>query len=55
MEKIYKYNNAIISVTSTKSCDKDELKRLTEKFIKKAMGEVKKNGNTDSTGNLNEK
>ena len=52
MEKVYKYDNAIISVTSTKSCDRDELKRLTERFIKKAMSEVKKDGNINSCSNF---
>lgn len=55
MEKIYKYENAIIHVTSTKSCDREELKKITEEFLKKAIYGGKKNGNIDKTRDLNEK
>lgn len=55
MEKIYRYENATICVTSTKTCDQENLKKATENFLKKVMRGGKQYGNTNSTRNLNEK
>jgi len=55
MEKTYKYDNAIIRVTSSKSCSREELIKSTEEFMKKVLHGGKKHGNTNSTRNLNEK
>ena len=55
MEKVYKYENATIYVTSTKSCDREKLKKITEDFLKKAIYGGKNNGNTNQTRNLNAK
>ena len=46
MERIYKCKNGIIVVTLPKSCDREELKKLTENFLKKAISGGKKNGNS---------
>ena len=55
MEKTYKYENATIYVTSTKSCDRQELVRATEEFVRKVISGGKKNGYIDKTGNLSKK
>ena len=55
MEKIYKFENATVCVISTKSCDREELRRVTEEFMKKVIYGGKKHGNTNSTRNLSKK
>lgn len=55
MKKTYKYENAIIRVTSSKSCSREELIKLTEDFMKKVIYGGKKNGYTNTTRNFNEK
>lgn len=55
MEKIYKHENGIIVVTSPENCDRERLKKVTEDFVLKVLRGGKKYGNTNSTGNLNEK
>ena len=46
MERVYKFRNGTIVVTSPKTCDREELKRLTEVFLKKAISGGKKNGDS---------
>ena len=55
MEKVYKYENATIYVTSTKSCDQQELVRSTEEFVRKVIRGGKVNGYFDKTRNLSKK
>ena len=55
MEKTYKYDNAIIRVTSTKTVSREELIKSTEEFMKKVIHGGKKNGYTNTTRNFNEK
>lgn len=49
MEKVYEYQNGTIYVTLPKSCDRENLKKATEEFLKKVISEEKKNGNNDTT------
>ena len=55
MERKYEFKNGTIVVTSSKTCDQEKLKKATEEFIKKVMHGGYKNGNTNSTRNLNKK
>jgi hypothetical protein len=55
MEKVYKYENATIHVTSTKSCDQERLKRVTEEFIQKVIRGGHKDGYINKTGNFSKK
>ena len=55
MEKVYKYENATVYVTSAKSCDRQELVRATEEFVRKVISGGKKNGNLDQTRNFSKK
>ena len=48
MEKLYKCKNGTILVTLPESCDREELKKATEVFLKKVMKEVKKNVNSNT-------
>ena len=48
MEKIYKFKNGTIFVTQPKSCDRDELRRVTEDFLKKVLSGGKNNGNSNT-------
>ena len=55
MEKIYKHQNGTIIVMLPESCDREELKRVTEVFLKKVLSEEKKNGNRNTRRNFREK
>jgi hypothetical protein len=55
MEKTYKYENATIRVTSSKSCSREELIKSTTEFMKKVIYGGKKNDYTNTTRNLNKK
>lgn len=55
MERVYKFKNGTIVVTVPKSCDREELKKATEEFMKKVMKEVNKNGNSNSSRNIRKK
>ena len=48
MEKLYKCKNGTILVTLPESCDREELKKATEVFLKKVMREGKKNVNSNT-------
>lgn len=52
MEKVYKRRNGTIFVTLPESCDREELKRVTEEFLKTVIREGKKNGNSNTRGNF---
>ena len=49
MEKIYKCKNGIIVVTKPNSCDRDELRKVTEDFLKKVLSGGKNNGNSNTS------
>lgn len=55
MERIYKTTNGTIVVTLPESCDREELKKATEEFMKKVISEVKNNGNSNTSRNFREK
>ena len=42
MERTYKYRNGTIYVTLPESCDREELRKVTEDFLKKVISEGKK-------------
>lgn len=44
MKKIYKYKNGVIYVTLPETCDREKLRRVTEKFLKKVINGGNKNG-----------
>lgn len=46
MEKTYKCKNGTIYVTVPKTCDREELRKVTEEFLKKVINGGKKNGNS---------
>ena len=48
MEKLYKCKNGTIRVTLPESCDREELKKATEVFLKKVIREGKKNVNSNT-------
>ena len=49
MEKLYKCKNGTILVTLPESCDREELKRITEVFLKKVISEGDKNVNRNKS------
>lgn len=55
MERTYKFRNGTIFVTLPKSCDREELKKATEEFLKKVISEVNKNGNSNSSRDIRKK
>ena len=52
MERVYKYKNGTIYVTLPKSCDREELRKATEEFLRKVISGGKKNGNSNSRRNI---
>ena len=48
MEKTYKCKNGTIFVTLPESCDRENLKKVTEDFLKKVISEGKKNGDSNT-------
>ena len=49
MEKVYRCKNGTIFVTLPESSDREELKKVTEEFLKKVIsGGKKENGNSGS-------
>jgi hypothetical protein len=53
MEKTYEYKNGTITVELPESCDREELKRVTEDFLKKVIRGGNKNGYSYTSRNLN--
>ena len=49
MDKIYKYKNGTIYVTLPESCDRENLIKITEDFLKKVINGGSKNGNNHSS------
>ena len=52
MDKTHKYRSGTIYVTLPESCDREELKKVTEEFLKKVINGGKKDGNSDSSRNF---
>ena len=52
MERTYKYRNGTIYVILPESCDREELKKVTEDFLKKVLSEGRKNGNSNTSENF---
>lgn len=42
MERTYEYRSGTIYVTLPESCDREELRKVTEDFLKKVISEGKK-------------
>ena len=55
MQKVYKYQNGTIYVTLPESFNLDLLKEITEDFLKKAISEDVKNGNSNTSKDFTEK
>lgn len=55
MNKIYEYQNGSIYVTLPTSCDREQLKKETEEFLKKVIIGGKRNGNDYTSGDFREK
>lgn len=52
MKKVYKYQNGIVCVSLPKSCDRENLKKATEEFLKKVIREETKNDNSNTSANF---
>ena len=52
MEKIFRCKNGTICVTLPDSCDRDELRKVTESFLKKVIGGGKKYGYSNTRKNF---
>ena len=55
MEKVYKRKNGTITVELPESCDREELKRVTEEFLKKVIRGGNKNGYSYTSRNFSKK
>lgn len=55
MRKVYKYENGTIIILNTNVCTTEKFKKATENFMNKVNEERIQNGNSDQTGNFNEK
>ena len=49
MEKIYRYDNAIIYILGVDSYNKEGFKKATEVFLKKVINGGKNNGDSNSS------
>ena len=52
MRKTYRYDNALVHVSSLDTYDRENLKKATEEFLKKVIREGKKNGNSNTRTNF---
>lgn len=52
MDKEYRYKNGYVYVTLPRTCNRDELIKATEEFLKKVIRGGQKNGYTDKSGNI---
>ena len=55
MEKVYECKSGTIFVTLPESCDRENLKKVTEDFLKKVIREGKKDDHSDTTNNFRQK
>ena len=54
MEKVYNCKNGTITVMLPESSDREELKRVTEEFMRKVVSGGKKNGYSYTSKNFRE-
>lgn len=52
MEKIYKSQNGTIYVEIPESCDREQLRKVTEEFLRKALREENGNEHINKTRNF---
>lgn len=52
MNKIYRYKNGYVYVTLPRTCNRDELIKATEEFLKKVIKGGRDNGYTDKSRNI---
>ena len=52
MEKIYEFENGTIHVMIPETCDRDNLRKVTEDFLKKVINGGKKNVNSNTRRNF---
>lgn len=52
MEKKYEYKNGIIYVTLPETCDRENLRKVTEDFLKKVIRGRDKYGNSNTSANF---
>ena len=55
MERVYRCTNGTIVVTLPETCDREELRRVTEIFLKKVISGGMANGNSNKTGRVRKK
>ena len=55
MERKYECKNGTIYVTLPESCDREELRKATEEFLKKVISGGRKHGNSDTRRNFRKK
>lgn len=55
MERIFKSKNGVIVVTVPETCDRKQLMKETEEFLRKVIIRRNNNGNSDTSGNFREK
>lgn len=48
MKRVYKFKNGTIYVTTPETCDREELRKVTEEFLKKVIYGGTKNGNSNT-------
>lgn len=52
MEKVYEYENGTIYVTLPETCDREELRKVTEDFLRKVMYGGVKHGDINTCKNF---
>ena len=52
MEKTYKLENRTIVVTLPETCDREELRKVTEEFLKRVINGGRQNGNSNQSRNF---
>ena len=52
MDKEYRYKNGYVYVTLPRTCNRDELKKATEEFLKKVVKGGSHNGNGNTGRNI---
>lgn len=55
MERVYKCKNGTIYVTVPEESNREELRKVTEDFLKKVISGGKKNGNSYTSRNFGKK
>ena len=55
MERVYKNQNGIIVVELPEVCDREELRKVTEDFLKKVLNGGSRNEHANTSKNFREK